>query len=64
MRLKFSEMLIRIAHETRAHRLKATVAVSHVSYCGAVFVEGHGAYPVIAGVMGVLILVEFFKGEE
>lgn len=59
----FLEVLHKIVHEAHEHRLKATAAATHVTYCGAVFIEGHGMYPCVAGIMGVLILIEFVRGE-
>lgn len=45
------------------HAVKNGAVTTHVLYCGAVFIEGHGAYPLIAGVMGAFVLAESLLGE-
>lgn len=45
------------------HSTKKAAVLSHCAYGGAVFIEGHGVYPILAGVLAVVIVVEYLAEE-
>lgn len=37
---------------------------THALYCAALFLEGHGFYALIGGVLGVFVILHIFVGWE
>lgn len=63
--MTFSSLLRNL--RARLHKVGHAAGTSepwfHVAYCSALFVEGHGLYATIGGVMGVVVLVAHLFGE-
>ena len=60
---RISSFLRHFAITARRNPLHFFGALSHTAYCGAIFMEGHGIYPVMAGIMGIFVTLELLKGE-
>ena len=45
------------------HRVGHSEVWLHGAYYAAVFIEGHGVYTIIAGVLGVVVIIQHFVGE-
>lgn len=44
-------------------RVQRSAFVAHLAYYGGVFIEGHGFYPIVAGVLALVVLIEGAVGE-
>jgi hypothetical protein len=53
-----------IHHYVEQHKRLAVVsrrseALIHATYCSVLFIEGHGTYAIIGGVLGLVVLFNF-----